>query len=100
VQAKPKRLPAIPQQQPHGGCASMSDNHILCISGALHFTSQLRLEHDLSLESIENRAKFLGLNIFHKIHLGLSRPLIKSCMPEVNTNNTRSAGLYKKPRYF
>ena len=70
------------------------------ISGALHITSQLRLEQDLSLESIENRAKFLGLSIFHKIHLGLSRPLIKSCMPEINTNNTRSAGLYKKPRYL
>ena len=70
------------------------------ISGALHLTSQLRLEQDLSLESIANRAKFLGLSIFHKIHLGLSRPLIKSCMPEVNTNNTRGGGLYKKLKYL
>jgi hypothetical protein len=69
-------------------------------SGALHLTSQLRLEQDLSLESIANRAKFLGLSIFHKIHLGLSRPLIKSCMPEVNTNNTRGGGLYKKLNYM
>ena len=69
-------------------------------SGALHFTSQLRLEQDLSWESIDSRARFLGLSIFHKIHLGASRPLIKSCMPEINSNNTRSAGLYKKTKYF
>ena len=30
----------------------------------------------------------------------LSRPLIKSCMPEVNTNNTRGGGLYKKLKYL
>ena len=69
-------------------------------SGALHFTSQLRLEQDLSWGSIDSRARFLGLSIFHKIHLGASRPLIKSCMPEINSNNTRSAGLYKKTKYF
>ena len=69
-------------------------------SGALHFTSQLRLEQDLSWESIDSRARFLGLSIFHKIHLGAARPLIKSCMPEINSNNTRSAGLYKKTKYF
>jgi hypothetical protein len=69
-------------------------------SGALHFTSQLRLEQDLSWESIDSRARFLGLSIFHKIHLGAARPLIKSCMPEINSNNTRSSGLYKKIKYF
>ena len=69
-------------------------------SGALHFTSQLCLEQDLSWESIDSRARFLGLSIFHKIHLGAARPLIKSCMPEINSNNTRSAGLYKKTKYF
>ena len=49
-------------------------NHISC---ALHLTSQLWLEQDISLESLENKEKILGLSIFHEIHLGLSRPLIK-----------------------
>ena len=65
-------------------------------SGALMFTNQSRLEADLSWESVADRAKFLGLSIFHKIHLNLTRPLIKTCMPELNTNNTRRSGCYKK----
>ena len=65
-------------------------------TGALMFTNQSRLEADLSWESIAERVKFLGLGIFHKIHLNLTRPLIKSCMPEINTNNTRASGSYKR----
>ena len=65
-------------------------------TGALMFTNQSRLEKDLSWESIAERVKFLGLGIFHKIHLNLTRPLIKSCMPEINTNNTRASGSYKR----
>ena len=63
-------------------------------TGALMFTNQSRLEADLSWESLADRSKFLGLSIFHKIHLNLTRPLIKTCMPGVNTNNTRGSGCY------
>ena len=37
-------------------------------SGTFMFTNQSRLEADLSWESVADRAKFLGLSIFHKIH--------------------------------
>ena len=65
-------------------------------TGALMFTNQSRLEIDLSWETISERARFLGLSIFHKIHLNLTRPLIKTCMPMLNTYNTRSSETYKK----
>ena len=35
-----------------------------------------------------------------KIHLSLTRPLVKTCMPQINSNNTCGAGLYKKVKYF
>ena len=66
----------------------------LC-SGALHFTSQTKLEIDLAWETIEERANFLGLSLFHKIHLQQTRPLIRKCMPEINMNKTtRSSGRF------
>ena len=68
----------------------------LC-TGALHFSSQAKLEKDLAWESIEDRAKILGLSVFHKIHCHETRPLIRSCMPPKNTNNTRSQGNYIVP---
>ena len=68
-------------------------------TGALMFTNQSRLEIDLSWETISERARFLGLSIFHKIHLNLTRPLIKTCMPVLNTYNTRASGTYKKIPY-
>lgn len=71
----------------------------LC-TGALHFTNQSRLEADLSWETIDDRAKLLGLCIFHKIHLLQTRPIIRRCMPELNTNITRQSGTYKQFRYY
>ena len=50
-------------------------------TGALHLSSQSKLEVDLSWETIAHRAKFLGITIFHKIHLGLTRPRVRTCMP-------------------
>ena len=52
------------------------------VSGALHLTSRDKLNCDLGWESIVKRGEFLGLNIFHKIHLHETRPLIRSCMPK------------------
>ena len=62
----------------------------LC-TGALKFTSQIKLEKELAWESISDRADFLGICIFHKILLGLTRALITKCMPDYNSNthNTR-----------
>ena len=63
----------------------------LC-TGALHFTSQARLEDDLAWESIADRADFLGLCFFQKVHLGETRPLIRTCMSHLRAGLTsRSA---------
>ena len=70
----------------------------LC-TGALHFTSQTKLETDLAWESIADRVKFLGLNIFHKIHCYETRPLIRKCMPALNQGNTRAQGTYVTPKF-
>ena len=67
----------------------------LC-TGALYLTSQVKLQKDLSWETISARVNFLSLTIFHKITHNLTRPLIKKCMPILNpTNyNTRSPCQY------
>ena len=51
----------------------------LC-TGALYRTSQVKLEHDLSWETLVSRVDFLSLSIFYKISHNLTRPLIKKCM--------------------
>ena len=67
----------------------------LC-TGALHFTSQAKLENDLGWETIATRADFLGLNLFQKIHLHQTRPLIKKCMPEINfARKNRGTNFYQ-----
>ena len=65
-------------------------------TGALHFTSRVKLNLEMGWEEISSRAKYLGLCLFHKIHLNLTRPLVKKCMPQyrVNVNNTRSGNGY------
>ena len=67
----------------------------LC-TGALHFTSQVKLETDLGWETISARAEFLGLCQFRKFHLYESRPLVLKCMPTLNlSRQTRHKVLYK-----
>ena len=67
----------------------------LC-TGALHYTSQTRLEADLGWESLSTRANFLGLCQFKKFHLHESRPLIFQCMPEINLlRKNRNTDFYK-----
>ena len=70
----------------------------LC-TGALHFTSQIKLESDLAWESISDRAKFLGLCVFNKIDSHQTRPLIRECMPPKNLGNTRANGTYIKQKF-
>ena len=67
----------------------------LLVSAALYYTSRDKLNVELGWESLSDRADFLGLSIFHKIHLGEIRPLIKKCMPTLQINNSRSKFDYK-----
>ena len=51
------------------------------VTGTFHLTSREKLNAELGWETIQSRANMLGLNIFHKIHLHETRPLIAKCMP-------------------
>ena len=67
------------------------------VTGALHNTSREKLNYELGWESINKRKDFLGLCLFQKIHIHETRPLIRSCLNEVDRNNsriTRSKGGY------
>ena len=67
------------------------------VTGALHLTSQEKLNIELGWESIKKRIDFLGLCLFQKMHLHLTRPLVRKCSskPDWNNNNrTRSKGGY------
>ena len=66
----------------------------LC-TGALHLTSQASLEQDLAWESLAGRALFLGLSLFHKIHLNQIRPLIRKIMPR-----PQKAGITRSSKSF
>ena len=54
------------------------------VTGALHYTSKDKLNTELGWETIADRGKLLSLNIFHKIHLHETRPMIRSCMPKLD----------------
>ena len=55
----------------------------------------------LSWETISDRADYLSLCIFHKIGLHETRPLIRSCMPQLHNKvvNTRSSNKYVEFKY-
>ena len=46
----------------------------------LHTTNMVKLNKELVWETIGERAYYLGITLFHKIHLNETRPLIKSNM--------------------
>ena len=54
------------------------------VTGAYHYTSKDKLNNELGWETIEKRADILGLNMFQKIHLHETRPLIRGCMPKLD----------------
>ena len=54
------------------------------VTGAFHYTSKDKLNIELGWETIEKRSDILCLNIFHKIHLHETRPLIRKCMPKLD----------------
>ena len=73
------------------------------VTGALHFTSQEKLNAELGWESIKKRIDFLGLCLFQKIHLKQTRPLISKCMPKLDWEKkqiTRSKGGYIPYKYY
>ena len=67
------------------------------VTGALPYTSRLKLDADLGWEDLHTRYKMLGLSMFYKIAHNNVRPLIKSIMPPLleRTRNTRSNDVYK-----
>ena len=72
------------------------------VTGALHFTSKAKLNDELGWENFTERGNMLSLSFFHKVHLHETRPLIRTCMPKLdyeNTCNTRSNGGYIPLRY-
>ena len=67
------------------------------VTGAKHYTSRQKLNQELGWESIKTRIEFLGLCIFHKIHIQETRPLIRSCITQLDMEKryfTRSKGGY------
>ena len=69
----------------------------LC-TGALHLTSQIKLEQEMGWISIEKQADFLSLCLFQKILCGHTRPLVRKCMPprlEQTEHNTRSRRIFQ-----
>ena len=72
------------------------------VTGAFHFTGKEKLNLELGLETILQRGNFLSLNIFQKIHLQETRPLIRRCMPKLDCEKqfeTRSKGGYIPFKY-
>ena len=67
------------------------------VTGALPYTSRIKLDLDLGWEDLGTRYKILGLSMFYKIAHNYVRPLLKSIMPPLvgNIRNTRSNDIYK-----
>ena len=75
----------------------MSMLFVVVVTGALHYTSKDKLNLELGWEAIVERGNMLCLNIFHKIHLHETRPLVRTCMPKLDIEKsciTRSKGGY------
>ena len=67
------------------------------VTGALNFTSREKLNDELGWESMKKRCEYLGLNIFHKIHVGEARPLITNFLTKLDWQkqyHLRSKGGY------
>ena len=65
----------------------------------MHLTGKDTLNAELSWESIDTRADFLGLSIFHKIARNETRPLIRECLPKrtINFETLQSGGFIQFP---
>ena len=54
------------------------------VVGALKFTSREKLNKKLRWETIKKLIEDLGLSIFHKIHVGETRLLLKKCLTKID----------------
>ena len=72
------------------------------VTGTLHYTSQLKLNIELGWETLQSRFDCLGLGLFHKIHLGHTRPLVNKFMSKIEglIYNTRVFIHYKRFPYI
>ena len=72
------------------------------VTGALHYTSRVKLELELGWEPLKARFDFLGLTLCQKIATGRTRPLIGNCMTELNLTNvtTRTKSEFKRHKYL
>ena len=72
------------------------------MTGALHLTSREKLNNELGWETIKVRVDYLGLCLFHKINLEVTRPLVRECMSRRNfrDKNSKLFGNFQKhPNY-
>ena len=71
------------------------------VTGCLHTTSKHKLNLELGWETIGERARYLGITLFHKIHKNETRPLIKSNMQpwDIGSSSRRSGGIYIPFKY-
>ena len=72
------------------------------VTGALHLTSREKLNNELGWETIKVRVDYLGLCLFHKINLEVTRPLVRTCMSSKNfrDKNSKHFGNFQKhPNY-
>ena len=70
------------------------------VTGALHWSSAIKLNIDLGWESLEKRFEFLGLTLFHKIRCYQTRPLVRQCMPQPNNDSNHSLRNRIPYKYF
>ena len=66
------------------------------VHDTLHLSSADKLNKDLGWETLTDRAKCLGLSVFHKIHRYETRPLVRQYMP---VYNDRGSGKYQQFKY-
>ena len=68
------------------------------VTGAYPSTSRVKLLKELGWESIAERLKQLRMILFQKIHNGSTRPLIRSCLPNIaDTNKDTRTKFYYAP---
>ena len=67
------------------------------VTGALHFTSRMKLDNDLDWESLSDRYELFGFSLFHRIAHNNVQPLLISFLPKVKDKkyNTRSNDKYE-----
>ncbi len=66
------------------------------VTGALKSTSKVRLYKDLGWETTESRIALLSLCHLHKIILGMTRPLIKECLPDLKDQSKSRTSTFKR----